>query len=242
MKTEKAEKLFQMIGEIDEDIIAEAEEIPKPVANITHFPARKSYKALGILVASIAFVTISIIGISGMFGFDGDGGDFAASDNVAEEAAPAPDAELGIWDVVDDSEDVADESDNHFDYRGRYEEITLEVAYLIPTLGHYLPRFIPDDFNVEYVRRSTQPEEKLSLAISSDDAHIDWVISLDTSSNDEIILLSEMTFEILVQVAEYLETGWNIALDITDLDVLIQINMYGIKPQDAWEIIQSIKN
>lgn len=255
MKTEKSEKLFQMIGEIDEDIVAEAEKIPVTATNVISFPSNRSRRIFGILVASVVFVMVGVIGISGLFNMgsndDWSEGDFAAESPVPEVAVPEADSEEDELGVGEAFVDV-------------YEEMTLEEAYLIPVLGSYLPRWIPDGFEASDVRKYMEPEEKLSLFMWGYGAHIDWLIQMEMPLNDEneTFLLSEMTLDALIQIAEYIEedveydwsgedeggsgeyvwTGWVMSFNMIDDGVLIQVNMRGVEPQDAWEVIQSIKN
>lgn len=254
-ENERAEKLFELLGEIDEQMIEEAEDVPKLATKITPLPSRKSRQKLGVLVASIAFVTISIIGISRHFNLESN------DDWALDMAAESPVLE---GNRIEEELELAENDANQDDDANYFRELTLEEAYLIPVLGHYLPRVIPEDFQTNEVRKYIIQEEKLSASIMSDGAHIDWLIRVDnsTSNENETLLLSEITFERFMQIVQYveadseynssgenesslnrnIETGWHIAINLIDEDVFIQINMRGVDPNEAWEMIQSIKN
>lgn len=111
MKTDQAEKIFQLIGDIDEQFIIEAQQV-KPVAQMHNMKQKKRLKNISLLVASITFVLLSIYGISGIFNLSEREDDFAMeweSDMVempTEEAEVAGDTSEA---EVDDTDRIGDD-------------------------------------------------------------------------------------------------------------------------------------
>jgi len=119
MKNEKAEKLFELIGDIDEKIIAEAETVKTKPVNVVSFQPKKHLKGIGILVASIAFIVVAVGGIAQIFNLGSD--DLASSeiadspinDQTVAEANRNPD-QANEMDV--DDEDEFDMGEEQLEY------------------------------------------------------------------------------------------------------------------------------
>ena len=126
MKNEKAEKLFELIGDIDEKIIAEAETVKTKPANVISFQPKKHLKGL-ILVASIAFIVVTVGGIAQILNLGSD--ESATSDMAA--LAPEADEELHESEldymVEEDSEDQL-YFDRSLKYNPEFADITLNVT------------------------------------------------------------------------------------------------------------------
>ena len=278
MKREKAEKLFNLLGEIDDEIIAEADVVENKSSQFIPFKQKRNMTRFATIAASVVFLAVSVWGL-GQLGMQNDEAVDWVADNMAVEVPEAEDAdnEEPVLDsmIVDEAED--ERSSNLNVDRPMGDEsvlletgimsLTLEEAYLYPVFGNYLPRFIPEGFRPGRARRYRTPEEGLEVFSRGRDTEISWWIQKteylnmdDILQTENLFLLEELTSHAIEQLAEYVEkfievtwdgegesgsyeyiwTGWDIAFSIYDGDVLVQINMRGVAPYEAWEMVQSI--
>jgi len=108
MKRERAEKLFSLLGEIDEEIIVEADIVEKKPAQILKMGRNKSLRRYAMIAASIAFLLVCIWGIRGFISMDGVDNDMAFVTEEAESDWGDDDDEIGDWD--EDDADFDDEA------------------------------------------------------------------------------------------------------------------------------------
>jgi len=188
MKNEKAEKLFQIIGEIDEGIVVEAEDVK--ATNVVQFQPKKQFKKLGILVASITFVTISVIGISGLFNMGSDS-DSASSEMVAD--APAVE-EADSVNVDDDADDELFEREGQLEYppdmnlryitNGNINELTIPPGLLSWTFQY--TDGTGYDVDADRIHLLEYSLEQIPTIIKDDD-FIELMISFDTPPDAFIV-------------------------------------------------------
>lgn len=81
MKREKAEKLFHLLGEIDDDIIAEATVVENKPLQRAWFKQKRNIIRFTTVVASLVFVIMSIWGL-GQLGLESDTDNWTADENV----------------------------------------------------------------------------------------------------------------------------------------------------------------
>ena len=107
MKREKAENLFNLLGEIDDQIVAEAESFEYQSPQVIQMGRKKSRMRLITVAASVVFLAIGAFGI-GFFDQFG-----MQSDDVALESddAPMAEAEDSTWETDWDDEAVAEAED-----------------------------------------------------------------------------------------------------------------------------------
>ena len=88
MKREKAEKLFNLLGNIDDKLIAEADEVPTKPTKIIQLDQKKNIMRLTTLAASVIFLAVGAWGLSqlGMQMNETDMAHDQAEDLVMEEA------------------------------------------------------------------------------------------------------------------------------------------------------------
>jgi len=104
MKRERAEKLFNLLGEIDDEIIAEADIVETKSAKILPLSRKKVMQRYVTIAASIAFLLVCIWGVRGLVSqFDMHGDDM-----TADEA----DSDFIYNMVVDEDQDDADWDDD----------------------------------------------------------------------------------------------------------------------------------
>ena len=130
---ERAENLFNLLGEIDEAIILEADIVEKKPARFLQMGRDKSFRHYAMIAASIGFLLVCIWGIRGMIdelSMNRVSNDMAF---VAEDADSdwADDADESGWDE-DDGVEFDDEADDWL------EEEAAENLYLQVDFTHQL--------------------------------------------------------------------------------------------------------
>ena len=176
MKREQAEKLFTLLGEIDDEIIAEAEAYNNKSAPIMQFPQKRRIARLMMIAASVGFVAVSVWGI-GQLGMQGDENLVPEYDVLME----ADDADIdGDWDV----EDAAEEADED-----GWEDDGEELLF--------------EDRRVDFIHQLT--EDELSAVFPSIDADISAVaLFLNDGSLIEVEAIVKLptSEQVILRVAE----------------------------------------
>jgi len=98
MKRERAEKLFNLLGEIDDKIIAEADVGENKSSQIIQFNRKRNMTRFATIAASIAFLVVSVWGV-GQFGMDSDGDEMAGDWVEDDIAMSVPEAD---WSDVEE--------------------------------------------------------------------------------------------------------------------------------------------
>ena len=140
MKRERAENLFSLLGEIDDEIIAEADIIKKKTAKVLQIGKKKGMGRFATIAASIAFLLVCIWGVRGLlgqFGLEGDdepandGLEFMTGDNGADWADDVAEAEVADEWEDDDEDDLAEEglADHPVDYVHQLTDEQLDAVF-----------------------------------------------------------------------------------------------------------------
>jgi len=107
MKREKAERLFNLLGEIDDQIIAEAEVVENKSSQILPFKQKRNMTQAVTIAASIAFLVVSVWGF-GQLGMRND----ADSDwNAGNMAIESPESDSGVEGIIVGEAEEADETE-----------------------------------------------------------------------------------------------------------------------------------
>jgi len=178
MRRERAEKLFNLLGEIDDKIIEEADIVRSKSAQIVQMGRKKGMVRFVTLAASVAFLVVGIWGL-GQFGMESDDKAMDVADDWDDEFVL--EFESDDWDD-DMAADEADEADD--DWVGESEE----------TLN---------DRRVDFVHELT--EEQLSAVFPGLDAEIfATALFLDDGTLVEVEGIIQMLTgeQMLIRVAE----------------------------------------
>jgi len=111
MKRERAEKLFNLLGEIDDEIIAEADVVGSKSSQIIQMGRKRNVTRLATIAASIAFLAVSVWGF-GQFGMQSENdnaSNWDADDVAMGEAEAMPDADMEEDELAYDNLDIVDE-------------------------------------------------------------------------------------------------------------------------------------
>jgi len=240
MKRERAESLFDLLGEIDDKIIAEADVVERKTAPILPMNRKKIRMRYMKVAASIAFLLVCVWGVSGLFG-QNRGRFYSVSDDMAFVADEADDN--GDWDGVameaedaddweeDDADDKNDELaavDRHLvDFTHQLTEEELRAVF--PSLEYEVSAvalFFDDGTLIEVEGVIYLPTgEQLLIRIAEDEIQHEVDLVLESRSRFTIS-------EVEVEVYDYDSTSFmldNIAyyIDFFDEDVVQQIILGG---------------
>jgi len=242
MKRERAESLFNLLGEIDEKIIAEADDVERKTAQILPMNRKIGMMRYMKIAASIAFLLVCVWGISGLLG-QNFGQFYSESDDmafVAEDAGDngdwdevAMEAEAEDWEGDDDADgdDKNDELaavDRHLvDFTHQLTEEELRVVF--PSLEYEVSAvalFLDDGTLIEVEGAIYLPTgEQLLIRIAEDEIQHEVDLVLESRSRFTIS-------EVEVEVYEYDSVSFmldNIAyyIDFFEEDVVNQIILGG---------------
>ena len=251
MKRERAESLFNLLGEIDDEIIAEAEVVEKKPAKVVQLGQKKGIGHFATIAACIAFLLVCIWGISGLFGMGDDywANDSADDGDVALEMIQVAEEEDSDWDddvaeaewdedgddwvgdVADDWEDPADEleeiADRLVDYIHHLTDEQLEAVF--PGLEYEVSAvayFLNDGTLIEvegFVQLPTGDE--LRIRVAEDEIQHTVIVIPETFSR---FTLNDVEVEVSDhESASFMVDNIAYYMDFFDEDVVNQIILGG---------------
>jgi len=231
MKRERAENLFNLLGDIDDKIIAEADVVKKKPAQIVPMNKKRRMPRYVTVAASIAFLLVCVWGVRGLLQFGMHGDDDMAT-NVAnddwEDDLVAEAEDDGDWDEAGDEwADRGELADRPVDFVHQLTDEQLSVVF--PALEFEIfanALFLNDGTLIEVEGFVQMPTgEQLRIRIAEDEIQHTVITVPDTT-------LYLNVYDVEIAIHDQRSTSFmleNIAyyIEFFDQDVVRQIILGG---------------
>ena len=159
MKRERAEKLFDLLGQIDDKMIIEADDLKHQPVQVAHINQKRNMPRFLTIAAAVAFLMLSVGGIAGLLGQMGIGDDLADEWDLADDFEDAVYEEVSMEEVAE-----GEEADQEFELTpSRVDDLRINPAFYDVIVN---------------VNQSTDGMELIGTVIN----HSDEKISLDDPS------------------------------------------------------------